>query len=139
MVRSAGFALLIGRIAVGLVFVLHGWRKVVDDGMDVTVANFAKLGFPAPEFLAWFSALVELVGGALFILGVALPLVGTLLAVVCVLGILFVTAKNGFWAGNGGYEYELVLACTALGIGFAGGGIGVGDYYRRRRHPADAT
>ncbi|MCK2238414.1 MULTISPECIES: DoxX family protein [unclassified Crossiella] len=138
MVRSAGFALLIGRIAVGLVFILHGWRKLMTDGMDATTANFGKLGFPAPEFMAWFTALVELLGGALFILGVALPLIGVLLAIVSVLGILFVTAKNGFWAGNGGYEYELVLAGTALALGFAGGEVSVGGYYRRRRHPVAA-
>lgn len=138
MVRSAGFALLVGRIVVGLVFILHGWHKLMVNGMDATVTGFARAGFPVPEFMAWFTALVELIGGALFILGVALPLMGVLLAVISVLGILFVTAKNGFWAGNGGYEYELVLAGTALALGFAGGEVGVGSYYRRRRHPVDA-
>ncbi|MGW0523493.1 DoxX family protein [Crossiella sp. NPDC003009] len=138
MVRSAGFALLLGRIAVGLVFILNGWHKLMVAGMDTTVANFSKAGYPVPEFMAWFTALVELIGGALFILGVALPLIGVLLAIVSMLGILFVTAKNGFWIHNGGYEYQLVLIGTSLALGFAGGEVGVGSYYRRRRHPVAA-
>ena len=50
------------RIMTGLAFLSHGTRKLLD---------FPTRGGPAPEFLSmiWFAGAIEIVGGALLVLG----------------------------------------------------------------------
>lgn len=115
-------AFLLGRIALGAVFVAHGWQKWSEWGIDGTAAAFEGMGVPAPQLSAYFAATVELVGGALLILGALLPVVGVLLAA-DMLGALFIVhLEAGFWSAEGGYEFVLTLAAAALVIGFSGGG-----------------
>lgn len=117
-------AALIGRLGVGVVFIAHGWQKVTEWGLDGTAAAFAGMGVPLPTPSAWFAAIVELGGGALLVLGVAMPVVGVLLAVNMVGALLIVHLPNGL-LGQGGYELVLVLAVAALAIGFNGGSLTV--------------
>jgi putative oxidoreductase len=114
-------ALLAGRLAVGVIFIAHGWSKLLTIGMDATVESFAELGIPLPEFFAWFTALAELLSGLAFVLGVALPLAAILVSIVTIGAIVFVHAKNGFFVQNGGFEYVLALTGAALALGFNGG------------------
>ena len=60
-------ALLVGRVLVGLLFVVAGVRKVMF--YAGSVGYFTKLGFPAPEVMVALAILVEVGGGALLILG----------------------------------------------------------------------
>jgi putative oxidoreductase len=60
-------ALLIGRILLGAIFLVAGLRKVM--GIAATAGYFAKLGFPAPEVMAWVAVVIELGGGLLLVLG----------------------------------------------------------------------
>ncbi|GAA2664830.1 MULTISPECIES: DoxX family protein [Actinosynnema] len=125
-------AALIGRIGVGAVFVAHGWQKVSEWGMDGTAAAFEGMGIPAPALSAWFAALVELIGGTLLIVGAGLPFVGVLLAVP-VLGALFLVHLPNGLLGEGGYELVLVLAVSALALGFNGGRFSVDHLIRGKR------
>ena len=117
-------AALIGRIGLGVVFIAHGWQKVVESGMDGTAAGFAAMGVPLPTLSAWFTAVVELVGGALLILGVATPVAGALLAFAMLGALVIVHLPNGL-LGQGGYELVLVLAVAALAVGFNPGALSV--------------
>ena len=74
--------LLIGRIALGIVLVAHGWQKFFTFGISGVAANFDKMGVPLPTVGATFAGVVELVGGILLIVGLVVPLVGLLVAVV---------------------------------------------------------
>ncbi|AKU92288.1 DoxX family protein [Vulgatibacter incomptus] len=71
--RSIGWAVL--RIAVGAMFVTHGYAKifgVTPDGtpqMGQFLLQVSALGLPFPEALAWIAALSELVGGSLVVIG----------------------------------------------------------------------
>ncbi|MFT7836662.1 DoxX family protein [Saccharothrix sp. BKS2] len=125
-------AALIGRIGLGVVFIAHGWQKVVGSGMDGTAAGFAAMGVPLPTLSAWFTAIVELVGGALLILGVATPVVGALLAFAMLGALVIVHLPNGL-LGQGGYEYVLVLAAASLAIGFNPGALSVTRLARARQ------
>lgn len=135
--------LLLGRVAVGVVFVYHGWQKLVTSGVDQVATGFGQLGIPLPTVSAWFATLVELVGGAAFIVGIGLPLVGVLLAVVMVGAGVFVHFSKGFGLQAGGYEYVLVLLAVSLALGFNGGRysldavFGIGQP-KRNRHAVDA-
>ncbi len=117
-------AALIGRIGVGVVFIAHGWQKVAEWGLDGTAAAFAGMGVPLPTLSAWFAAIVELAGGALLILGVAMPVAGVLLAANMLGALILVHLPNGL-LGQGGYELVLVLAVAAIAIGFNGGSLSV--------------
>ena len=117
-------AALIGRIGVGVVFIAHGWQKVTEWGLDGTATAFAGMGVPLPTLSAWFAAIVELAGGALLVLGVAMPVVGVLLAVDMLGALVLVHLPNGL-LGQGGYELVLVLGVAALALGFNGGSLAV--------------
>lgn len=113
-------AALIGRIAVGVVFVAHGWQKFTEFGMAGTAGSFDKMGVPLPTLSAWFAATVELAGGLALIAGVALPIAGVLLAVNMVGAWVIVHLPNGL-LGEGGAELVVVLGAAALALGFNGG------------------
>jgi putative oxidoreductase len=59
--------LLIGRILLGLLFLVVGIRKIMF--YSGSVAYFTKLGFPAPEIMGVLAILIEVGGGALLLLG----------------------------------------------------------------------
>jgi putative oxidoreductase len=116
--------LLIGRIALGIVLIAHGWQKFFTYGISGATASFEQMGIPAAGAAAVFAAVVELVGGILLIAGFAVPLIGLLIAVDMAGALIFVHAPNGVFVDAGGYE--LVLVIGALGVVFAG--LGAGAY-----------
>ncbi len=113
-------AALIGRIALGVIFIAHGWQKFTQFGMAGTAGSFDKMGVPLPTLSAWFTASVELVGGVALILGVALPVVGVLLAFAMAGAWIIVHLPNGL-IGEGGAELVIALGAGALALGFNGG------------------
>ncbi len=58
---------LVGRIFIGLIFLVAGVRKLM--GFAGTVAYLAKLGFPAPEVMAVIAIIIEIGGSLLLIVG----------------------------------------------------------------------
>ena len=115
-------AVLVTRIAVGLVFFAHGWQKLFTNGIDGTAAFFDQVGVPAGSAAAWFAALVELAGGAALILGLAVPVAGLLLLVDMIGAFVFVHAGAGLFVEQGGYELVLVLAAAAVVLAVLGAG-----------------
>lgn len=120
MRRVRDLVLLVARAAVGIVFVAHGWQKFHDWGLAGTAAAFQQLGVPAPTLSAWYSAIVELAGGALLIVGLALPVVGVLLTLDMLGALVIVHLPNGLIGPNGA-ELVVALAAAALVLGFHGG------------------
>ncbi len=117
-------ALLIGRIALGIVLIAHGWQKLFTFGISGAAASFEKMGVPLPTISASFAGIVELLGGVLLIIGLVVPLVGLLVAIDMIGALIFVHAPNGIFVSDGGFE--LVLVIGALGLLFAG--LGAGRY-----------
>src|SRR3954451_2920815 len=115
-------AVLVTRVAVGLVFVAHGLQKLFTNGIDGTAAFFDQVGVPAASAAAWFAAVVELAGGAALILGLAVPVAGLLLLVDMIGAFAFVHAGAGLFVQQGGYEFVLVLAAAALMLAVLGAG-----------------
>lgn len=114
---TAQFGLLtLARVILGIVFFAHGWQKVVTNGLSGTAAGFEKMGVPAPTLSAWFAGLAELLGGALLIVGFAVPIVAIVL-IIDMLGAIFtVHIDSGFFAMNGGIELPLVLIAGLLAV-----------------------
>lgn len=126
---------LVARIGLGVVFIAHGWQKFTEWGMDATAASFVKMGIPMPELSAWFVATVELVGGVALILGLALPIAGSLLAVAMAGAVVLVHLPNGL-INEGGYEYQLVLTVASLALGFNGGAYALDRVLFKNKIPA---
>ncbi|MGI5487950.1 DoxX family protein [Microtetraspora malaysiensis] len=122
LTRIRPVALLIGRVGIGVIFLIHGWQKLTTMGLSGTTAFFEQIGIPLPGLAAPAVTVLELAGGAALILGAALPVVGTLLALDMLGAIAFVHGGNGFTVDKGGYEFVLALAVAAVAIGFSGGG-----------------
>lgn len=115
-------AVLLSRVAVGLVFLAHGWQKLFTNGIDGTAAFFDSVGVPAATAAAWFAAVVELAGGAALVLGIGVPVAGLLLLVNMIGAFAFVHAGAGLFVDQGGYELVLVLGAAALVLAAVGAG-----------------
>ena len=115
-------ALLIARIGLGVIFIAHGWQKLVTNGVEGTAGFFDSVGVPLPTLSAWFATLVELVGGGLLVLGLGVPVVGLLLAVDMVGAWLFVHRGNGVFVTDSGWELVLALGVASLVLAAVGAG-----------------
>ncbi|KAB8192785.1 DoxX family membrane protein [Nonomuraea phyllanthi] len=129
-------ALLLARIALGVIFLVHGYQKFATMGIAGTTAFFESAGIPLASVAAPVVAALEVAGGLALILGAALPIAGTLLAADMVGAIVFVHGSAGFGAGEGGYEFVLALAAASLAVGFTGGGALALDTILSRRRTA---
>ena len=112
-VRTAPYAALVLRVALGAMFIAHALLKVVVFTLPGTVQFFESQGLPG--VLAYATVAAELVGGALLILGVGTRWVIALLIPV-LLGATWVHASNGwlFTSPNGGWEYPAFLTLAAV-------------------------
>jgi len=114
--------LLLARLGLGLVFIAHGWQKLVTNGVDGTAAFFDSVGVPLPTLAAWSATLVELVGGGLLVLGLAVPVAGGLLALDMVGAWLFVHRGSGVFVTENGWELVLALGVGSLVLAAVGAG-----------------
>ncbi len=112
------------RFMVGLIFLTHGWSKVV--ALSATMMLFSHLGmWPlVGVFMGW----LEVVGGLALLLGVATRFFGFLFTIEMLVTAILIGAGRGF----GAVEFELLLSAASLGIVF----IGSGRYsvYKMERH-----
>lgn len=122
LARTQPFTITIARIILGIIFVAHGWQKFFQNGIGNVAAGFEAMGVPAPTFSAWFAGLVELVGGAALIVGLAVPVAAVLLIIDMIGAIFTAHIDQGFWNGDGGYEMNLALIAGLIAVGFAAQG-----------------
>ncbi|MBM7784927.1 DoxX family protein [Tenggerimyces flavus] len=127
-------ALLVARLGLGVILIAHGWQKLSDQGLAGTAAGFGQMGVPLPTVSAYYATFVELVGGVALILGLALPLVGLLVALDMAGALVLVHLPNGLFASQGGFELVLAIGVGAVAIAAAGSGrLGLDHYLLRRR------
>jgi putative oxidoreductase len=116
--HNADTGLLLLRLAVGIVFLYHGWIKLTS--IDQTIGFFASIGLSA--FWAYLAALIETLGGIAFILGIFTRYVAVLLAADALIAIFKIHLGNGFSIVDGGYEYVFVLLFVSIAIFVSGAG-----------------
>lgn len=119
--RARDVALLVARIAVGIVFIAHG-RQKLSGGIGGTAKMFTMMGVPAPGVSAVYATFAELAGGAALVVGAAVPLFGVLLFLDMAGAFVFVHAGHGLFADKGGFELVLTLGVTALLLAATGAG-----------------
>ncbi|WP_152347552.1 DoxX family protein [Brevibacterium sp. CFH 10365] len=113
---------LIARIGLGAIFIAHGWQKFNEWTIAGTSDSFAQMGVPMADIAAPVATFVELIGGALLILGALTPIVGFLLAANVIGALVIVHLTPTPFVDQGGWELVAALAAGALLIAAAGPG-----------------
>lgn len=119
--RQIDLALLIVRVAIGLVFVAHGAQKLFIIGLAGITSGFAQYGVPSPAIAAPLVTFVELFGGAALIIGLLTRLAALGIAADMLGAILIVHGKNGFFLPTG-FEFAFMLCVVAIALVLAGAG-----------------
>ncbi|GAA4886781.1 MULTISPECIES: DoxX family protein [Saccharopolyspora] len=122
---GADLGLLVLRWTLGGIFLAHGAQKLFGafggPGPEGFAGALTGMGFQQSALLALITGGTELGAGALLVLGLFTPL-----AAAGVLGVMAsaiaLNFGNGFFASEGGVEFEVVLAALALGLMFTGPG-----------------
>ena len=123
---------LIVRLLVGLVFLPEGIKKFLFPE-QWGAGRFARIGIPAPEIMAHFVGVVEIVAGALILMGLAtrpaavVLLVDILVAIITTkLPLLWrataVSTNVGFWSMQAESRTDFAMLMALLFIIVAGAG-----------------
>ncbi len=143
MLVEINLGILILRGVVGLVFFGHGAQKLLGwfggKGLSGHTAIMENLHVRPPRFWAIVSALGEFLGGLGLAFGLLTPLAAAALVGSMLVAIIRVHWTRGFWNGNGGIEWPLVLAVVALVVGLTGPGVYSVDYALGIALPEPAT
>ena len=114
-------ALLLARLAAGCIFLPEGIQKFLFPA-ELGVGRFVKIGIPALQLLAPFVGVVEIVCGALLIVGLitrlaAIPLVIDMIVAITTTKIPMLW-KSGFWATahEARVDFAMLLICLMLAI-----------------------
>lgn len=125
--------LLVLRIALGLVFVMHGWQKLTVLGIDGVAGFLAGLGIPAPNVAAVLLTTTELGGGLALIAGVFTRVASAFIAFSMLVAVTTVHLKNGFFLPNG-YEFALTMLLANVAMTMTGAGRYSLDHLLFSRH-----
>ena len=109
------------RVAVGLVFLMHGGQKLFVFGLAGTADIMGKLGIPLPSFAAAIVIAVELLGGLALVGGLYARWAGAALAIEMLVAIPVARLQGGFFAPYG-FEFELTLLGACLTFAALGSG-----------------
>ena len=125
--NNPDLALLVLRIAVGVVISMHGFLKlgwVGKGGSPTGTAGWFQsyLGFKPGVFWAWVSIFAESLGGALIALGLFGPFPAAAVVADLVVVTIVAHVPKGFWAHHGGWEFPVPVAAGAFAIAIIGDG-----------------
>jgi putative oxidoreductase len=119
------YGLLLLRLVVGGTMFSHGAQKLFGwfggGGPQGTAGFLSSLGFRAPLLMATLAGLGE-AGGLAFAAGFLTPLAALGIAIVMINAITLVHWSKGFFNGNGGLEFPLILLTVAVAISATGPG-----------------
>jgi putative oxidoreductase len=118
--------LLLMRVVLGGIMAAHGAQKLFGwfggPGLAGTEGWLGSMGFRSARMHATVVGLSEFGGGVLVALGLLTPLGAAAVAGVMFVAIATVHWSNGFFNGTGGYEFNLLIAATAIGLATTGPG-----------------
>jgi len=140
--NTNAIALLLLRLVLGATLIAHGIQKFTVTTIAGVEEMFVGLGIPAAAIAAPAVASIEVVAGALLVVGLATRIAAVAGAAVALGALFTVHGSSGFFAGDGGYEFVLLLAVVGVALALTGPGAYSVDARlrgsRRRRRPAAA-
>jgi putative oxidoreductase len=127
--------LLVARIGLGVIMVAHAKVEYDFGGSLAGVGRaFAEAGVPLGTLTGPANVLFELVGGLAMVLGLAVPVVGVLMAVNMVGAWVFVHTSGLFAMDHNGPELVIALGLLSLVLAVTGSGrFGLDHLIVRRR------
>ena len=124
IVRAAqDVVLLVARIGLGVMMLAHAKLEYDFGGSLAGVGQlFAQSGVPLPAITGPANVLFEFVGGVAMILGLAVPIVGVLMALNMVGAWLLVHTSPLFAMDHNGPELVIMIALLSLVLAVTGSG-----------------
>ena len=113
--------LLILRLALGVVFIVHGGQKLFVMGMSATAGMLANMGIPAATLIGPLLAVVEPLAGVAIVLGLLTRLAAFAVAADMLSAMLLFHVKHGFFVPMG-IEFPMMLCASALTLVALGAG-----------------
>ncbi len=114
------------RLSLGIIFIAHGAQKAFGwfggNGISGFAGMLTNLGFRPPLFWACLTACTELIGGLLLILGLFTRMACALLFVVMLVAVTAIHFPNGFFASNGGFEFNFLIMAALVSLAIMGTG-----------------
>jgi putative oxidoreductase len=116
---DVAFAIL--RVIIGYILFMHGWAKF-KAGAAAVAGSMAKNGLEPASGFAYAAMFLETVGAICLIVGLFTRFFSAALAIEMAVAFLVVHLPKGFSAGQGGYEYVLLIGIVLFVIAIRGGG-----------------
>jgi putative oxidoreductase len=117
--RLQPLALLILRLALGVIMIAHGWQKIADHMQGIT-GMMNQIGLP--PFMAYLVVAAEFGGGILVVIGFLTRLAALAILVDMLVAIFKVHLPHGLFASNGGFEFPLACGAIAFALILTGAG-----------------
>jgi putative oxidoreductase len=118
-------ALLIMRVAIGLMIMAHGYNHIWGGGkIQGTARWFASMGMKPGIFHAWLASITELGSGVLLLLGFLTPVAAAGVMGIVLVALVTAHRTNGFFIfkPGQGWEYVAFIAVMCLVQGTFGAG-----------------
>ncbi|GII87184.1 hypothetical protein Ssi03_51740 [Sphaerisporangium siamense] len=132
-------AALAARLGVGGIFFANGWHKL-EFGLTATSDQFAKMGAPGPGVWAAATMLIELLGGALLVAGLAVPACGLILFAEALAVFALVSGDTGLPLTGGDVNLVVALGAASVLLAVVGAGrVSVDHLVVIRRREAEAA
>ena len=109
------------RVVTGVIFAMHGYQKFTG-GVGKVAGFLDSLGFPIATVFAVILIAAELLGGIALILGLFTRYAAKILAIVAVVALFTVHISKGFFIGQGGYEFILLILAASISVMITGPG-----------------
>jgi putative oxidoreductase len=113
-------ALLLLRVALGVIFIYHGYPKLFGHTRQ-TMDSFSHMGFP--PYFAYLAGVIEFFGGCLLVIGLFTRIAGLLIAVEMAVALVQVHKLLEDPRAVHNYEFPLVLATAAFALAALGAGL----------------
>ena len=120
---ACDFAQLLVRVCLGLTMGAHGYNKFFGKGgLSGTARWFDGMGMKPGIFHARLAATTEMAAGVGLALGLLTPIPAAGFVALMVVAAWTVHRHNGFFIVKDGWEYNLILAVTAVAVAGTGAG-----------------
>ncbi|RFD26605.1 DoxX family protein [Mycobacterium uberis] len=120
---SYDVGLLVLRMVLGLTLAAHGYNKFFGGGrIPGTARWFENIGMKPGTFHATVAATTEMSAGLGLVAGLLTPIPATGFVALMLVAAWTVHRTNGFFIVKEGWEYNLVLATSAVAVAMLGAG-----------------
>jgi putative oxidoreductase len=111
---------LILRIALGVIFVTHGWPKIRD--LKQNAKNFSAMGFKPGGLFGAIAAFLEFFGGIALIVGLGTAFFAALFVAEFAVILIWKWSKGVSLKGENGWELDLIILASVFALFALGGG-----------------